>query len=48
MVAAVNNDWKINWLDISLAFLQGDLLKREVFVKPNEDICSVHQHTYGS
>ena len=39
MVATANNELKINSLDISSAFWQGGLPKREV-LQPQEDVCS--------
>ena len=39
MTMAVSYGWKIHSLDISAAFLQGDPLKREVFLKMPKDIC---------
>ena len=32
-------EWKINSLDISSAFLQGNQLKRTVYVRPSTEIC---------
>lgn len=39
MVANANNELKINSLDVSSAFWQGGLPKREV-LQPQEDVCS--------
>jgi len=39
MVIAVSKTWKIKSLDISSGFLQGDILDREVFLKPPADVC---------
>lgn len=39
MVVAGENYWKINSQKISLACLQGDLLKRAIFPKLPEDAC---------
>ena len=38
-IIAVSNSWKIHSLDIASAFLQGDPLKRDVFLKPPSDVC---------
>ena len=32
--------WKLESLDVTCAFLQGDLLKRVVFLRPPPDVCS--------
>ena len=39
MVTAVCRKWVIHSLDISSAFLQGDSLKRDVFLKPPGEVC---------
>ena len=35
--------WILNSLDISAAFLQGDSLERDVFLKPPKDVCPPHE-----
>ena len=35
-----NNGWELHSLDISAAFLQGDKLKRTVFLRPPLDVCT--------
>ena len=39
LTIAVSSSWKINSLGISAAFLQGDVLERDVYSKPPTDIC---------
>lgn len=38
-IVATTKQWMIQSLDISSAFLQGDVIQREVYVKPPTDAC---------
>ena len=38
-----SQDWALHSLDISAAFLQGENLEREIFLKPPKDVCSPHE-----
>ena len=39
VVAAINS-WELQSLDISAAFLQGNPIQREIFLRPPDDVCS--------
>ncbi|XP_057305251.1 uncharacterized protein LOC130642182 [Hydractinia symbiolongicarpus] len=41
MAIIVSNDWQINSLDITAAFLQGDAIERELFLQPPKDTLSL-------
>ena len=41
MITAVGRKWKLHTIDITAAFLQGDKMDREVYLRPPEDICEV-------
>ena len=40
---AATNEWQINSLDISSAFLQGNEIEREVYLRPPADVCTKDQ-----
>ena len=40
MTIIVSNRWKINSLDITTAFLQGDSINRELFLQPPKDVAN--------
>ena len=40
---AATNEWEINSLDISSAFLQGNEIDRDVYLRPPIDVCSKDQ-----
>ena len=39
MVSASMFNWKINSIDIATAFLQGNKIQREVYLRPPKDVC---------
>ena len=40
MVSAAMYNWDINSIDIASAFLQGNEISREIYLKPPKDVCS--------
>ena len=38
-LTAASNKWEIKSLDIKAAFLQGDQMERDVFLRPPVDVC---------
>ena len=40
MMTASTNRWKINSIDVASAFLQGNRINREVYLRPPSDVCS--------
>ena len=43
MMTASVNSWKINSIDIASAFLQGNPINRDLYLRPPEDVCPVNK-----
>ena len=43
LITAACHHWEINSIDFASAFLQGNHIDREVFLRPPKDICPVHK-----